>query len=182
MVINGVELNPLDVNAWPTVPWKNLEIRAWSHPLVPEELGQQQIEREVMRWGGSVFGAILALAGVDEAVESEEEWPSEPEGSRTTGLINRYERSPVNRAACIAALGATCRACGFDFGAVYGDAAEGFIHVHHVTPVSQLGAGYRVDPVRDLVPVCPNCHAFIHLREPPYTVQEVRMILHARRT
>ncbi len=34
---------------------------------------------------------------------------------------------------------------------------EGFIHVHHLKPLSEVGYEYRVDPIRDLRPVCPNC-------------------------
>lgn len=29
-------------------------------------------------------------------------------------------------------------------------------------PISEIGEKYVVDPVRDLIPVCPNCHAAIH--------------------
>ena len=43
------------------------------------------------------------------------------------------------------------------------------------------GADYEVDPVRDLRPVCPNCHAVLHRREPPYSLDEVREFLQARR-
>jgi 5-methylcytosine-specific restriction protein A len=62
---------------------------------------------------------------------------------------------------------------------VYGDFADGFIHVHHVVPVSQLGSGYRIDPTVDLVPVCPNCHAMLHLGRgsEPRTVEELRTLL-----
>ena len=32
--------------------------------------------------------------------------------------------------------GDSCKACGFNFGEVYGDHGSGFIHVHHVMPIS----------------------------------------------
>ena len=40
------------------------------------------------------------------------------------------------------------RVCGIDFGAVYGDFANGYIHVHHKTPVHQAAADgeYELDP------------------------------------
>ena len=38
------------------------------------------------------------------------------------------------------------------------------------------------DPLKDLVPVCPNCHAVIHLRTPPYTPKETRRMLRPKRT
>ena len=90
-----------------------------------------------------------------------------PEGALTKILVNKYERNPKNRNACLAYFGCKCFVCNFDFGEVYGDFASNFIHVHHTTPVSKLGANYIVDPIKDLVPLCPNCHAAVHLNSPP---------------
>ena len=60
----------------------------------------------------------------------------------------------------------------------YGPQAAGYIHVHHLRPLAAIGAEYVLDPVHDLVPVCPNCHAVMHMRrEEPYTVEEVREML-----
>ena len=56
---------------------------------------------------------------------------------------------------------------------------EGFIHVHHIVPLSGLGKSYVVDPINDLRPVCPNCHAMLHKRVPPYTIDELREIMEA---
>ncbi len=51
---------------------------------------------------------------------------------------------------------------------------SGFIHVHHLKPQSSRGGEYEIDPVLDLVPVCPNCHAVMHRRrETPYSLEEV---------
>ncbi|MDC9497701.1 MULTISPECIES: HNH endonuclease [unclassified Pseudoalteromonas] len=36
------------------------------------------------------------------------------------------------------------------------------MHVHHIVPISDIGDEYQVDPIRDLRPVCPNCHAMLH--------------------
>ena len=52
--------------------------------------------------------------------------------------------------------------CGFDFEKTYGEIGKGFIHVHHIVPVSEIGESYRVDYEKDLIPVCPNCHAMLH--------------------
>jgi 5-methylcytosine-specific restriction protein A len=70
-----------------------------------------------------------------------------------------------------------CCVCGFDFVATYGEVMAGFTHVHHLKPLATIGGGYQLDPVQDLRPVCPNCHAVIHRREPPYTIEEVRQLL-----
>lgn len=85
------------------------------------------------------------------------------EGSVCRITVNAYERNSVARAQCIAHYGAQCVVCGFNFGRVYGPIADGFIHVHHLKPLSDIGEAYEVDPVADLRPVCANCHAVIHL-------------------
>jgi hypothetical protein len=103
------------------------------------------------------------------------------EGARLRVESDRYERNPEARERCLAHYGPGCVACGFDFGRVYGPEAAGFIHVHHLTPLKTIGADYVVDPIRDLRPVCPNCHAAIHLREPPFTIDEVRALVVAGR-
>jgi 5-methylcytosine-specific restriction protein A len=99
------------------------------------------------------------------------------EGEKKTVTLNAYERNAKARNACIEHHGSICIACGFDFGRVYGDVAKDYIHVHHVTPIGKVGKQYEIDPKTDLVPVCPNCHAVIHLTEPPLTVEQVRDLL-----
>jgi predicted HNH restriction endonuclease len=99
------------------------------------------------------------------------------EGAVRQVLVNRYERDPQARQRCIAHYGPTCVVCGFNFGARYGTLAEGFIHVHHLVPLSEIGAEYTVDPIADLRPVCPNCHAVIHLDGECRSIEEVRDFL-----
>ncbi len=99
------------------------------------------------------------------------------EGGRCAVLVNRFERDPRAREACISHYGARCSVCNMSFRERYGDGMEDFIHVHHVAPVSQMGAGYQVDPIVDLRPVCPNCHAAIHRCDPPLSVEEARVLL-----
>ncbi len=102
------------------------------------------------------------------------------EGALQRITTNRYERSQAARSACIAHYGPICSICEFDFGYVYGEIARGFIHVHHIAPVSSISAEYQVDPINDLVPVCPNCHVVLHLCDPPFTVAEVRTFLQSQ--
>lgn len=87
-----------------------------------------------------------------------------------------YERSPEARLACLAHKGYTCVACGTNMQQVYGDIAREFIHVHHLNQISDAGAR-EVDPIKDLVPLCPNCHSVAHRREPPFSVDELKKFL-----
>lgn len=99
------------------------------------------------------------------------------EGAVQRVLVNAYERNPIARLACINHYGAICAACSFDFAHVYGSVGAGFIHVHHLAPLSSIGATYVVDPIRDLLPVCANCHAIIHRKDPPYAIAEVQELI-----
>lgn len=100
-----------------------------------------------------------------------------PEGAATKILVNTYERRRSARQACLEHFGYVCVVCGFSFKSRYGSIGDGFIHVHHIVPLSNIGTEYNVDPVRDLRPVCPNCHAMIHRRCPPYTIEDMKNLL-----
>jgi hypothetical protein len=100
------------------------------------------------------------------------------EGALRRVVSSEYERNPAARRACIEHYGASCFVCGFSFEAVYGELGHGFIHVHHLIPVSSIGKEYLVDPIADLRPVCPNCHAMLHYEDPPLTVEELQARMH----
>jgi predicted HNH restriction endonuclease len=70
--------------------------------------------------------------------------------------------------------------CSFDFGKVFGELGDGFIHVHHLQPLSEIKQEYQVAPISDLRPVCPNCHAMIHRRSPPLSIEEIELLLKAK--
>lgn len=103
------------------------------------------------------------------------------EGATVTVTVNRYERDRTARTKCIAHYGCVCHACGIKLADVYGAAAEGFIHVHHVTPIASIKSKYELDPIRDLRPLCPNCHAVAHLRREPYSIEELQTMLNKER-
>lgn len=84
------------------------------------------------------------------------------EGSKKTIVVNSYERNSKARAECIKKYGVNCTVCEFNFKNIYGERGDGFIHVHHLIPLSDLGDEYEIDPIKDLRPVCPNCHAMLH--------------------
>ena len=96
------------------------------------------------------------------------------EGSTIEITVNAHERNCRARNLCIAHYGVNCSVCEMTFEEAYGEHFEGIIHVHHLTPISEISEEYTVDPIEDLRPVCPNCHAALHSKNPPYTIQELR--------
>jgi 5-methylcytosine-specific restriction protein A len=103
-----------------------------------------------------------------------------PEGAKKEITINAVERNPKARAACINHHGHNCVPCGFNFMAIYGEIGREYIHVHHIFPLKLREKEYEVDPINDLVPVCPNCHAMIHRTEPCLTITELQKVLKRR--
>ncbi|MGW2387251.1 HNH endonuclease [Streptomyces sp. NPDC001658] len=57
-----------------------------------------------------------------------------------------------------------CEVCDFDFADTYGDLGEGYIEVHHVTPL--YASGPRETRLEDLACLCANCHRMCHRSSP----------------
>ncbi len=96
------------------------------------------------------------------------------EGARRQVFVNAYERNQAARDKCIAHHGCRCVVCEFDFALEFGEPGQGLIHVHHLKPLSQIGKAYQVDPIKDLCPICPNCHTMAHRKDPPFTLGELK--------
>lgn len=101
------------------------------------------------------------------------------EGAVRRVYVNAYERNQAARAACLDHYGHTCQVCKTDLTQVYGEVARGYgyLQVHHLRPLADLQREYEVEPVKDLLPVCPNCHAMLHRRSPPYTPEELQQLM-----
>lgn len=102
------------------------------------------------------------------------------EGMLRKVSVNAYERNPRARQVCLEYYGTQCFVCEFDFGRVYGPIGQDFIHVHHRRDLASIGETYEVDPMADLVPVCPNCHAMLHMETPAMDVETLKEILQSR--
>ena len=98
------------------------------------------------------------------------------EGKSKDIIQTEYERNPHARIACLKHHGYSCQICDFNFETCFGELGKGFIHVHHINPIAEIGEEYEIDPKKDLVPVCPNCHAMINSRRPPFTIEEIKDI------
>jgi hypothetical protein len=101
------------------------------------------------------------------------------EDARKAVVVNAYERNPEARRRCIEHYGDDCVVCGLSLESRYGPAGRALIHVHHLKPLASVTGTYNVDPIQDLRPVCPNCHAVIHRIDPPYSIDDVREMLRA---
>jgi 5-methylcytosine-specific restriction protein A len=99
------------------------------------------------------------------------------EGAVIRVTVNRFERDPYARKAALQFHGSQCKVCEIAMADVYGEIAEGFIHMHHLVPLSAIREEYKLNPETDLIPVCPNCHAMLHKRHPPFTPDELREIM-----
>ncbi|QIG21454.1 restriction endonuclease [Pseudomonas monteilii] len=96
------------------------------------------------------------------------------EGAASMKLVKVYERDRGARLQCVKRWGRKCFVCSFEFEKVYGELGKGFIHVHHLKPLSEQGGEYNLDPEQDLRPVCPNCHAMLHRSVPALTIEELQ--------
>ncbi|MEI6858502.1 MAG: hypothetical protein V5788_01710 [Shewanella sp.] len=125
------------------------------------------------------YRAKLALQAVTPVYPDEVSGqPSEfTEGAVKQVTVNAYERNPKARAACIAKYEAICWVCDFNFEAIYGAIGKGFIHVHHKRDLATIGESYQVDPINDLIPVCPNCHAMLHKEVPAMSIEKLKRII-----
>lgn len=111
---------------------------------------------------------------ISEEVDNPEKYK---EGATKKISVNTYERNPVARRKCIEHYGFSCVVCNFDFESTYGGLGKDFIHVHHLRELNSIGEEYDVDPIVDLRPVCPNCHAMLHRKKPAYSIEELKDII-----
>ncbi len=172
MRVDDQQIDPLDLGVWP-LDWGVMSLSMKKIGIVVESKTDYDFEI-TFPWVTGFFGMVISLLPLEN---SREKMLGVDEGKAIYQKIKTYERSPINRAACIEIRGTACSVCGFIFSEKYGEIGSGFIHVHHLIPVSQMGEEYHLNPADDLVPVCPNCHAMLHRNNPPYSLKELREIL-----
>jgi 5-methylcytosine-specific restriction protein A len=147
----------------PEVKWMRLQGSGVQVPPAAEQ-------RLAHLWADHLDAVGARPPHPDEVADSE----AFTEGAVTQVLVNRYERDPTARRRCLDHHGAVCVVCRTDYEDIYGSAGAGLIHVHHLVPLHEVGGEYRVDPVKDLVPVCPNCHTVLHRENPPIDPKALR--------
>ena len=137
---------------------------------------EPKLEHRFLRKEGTVWYADFFANPFPEEIPASGDYI---EGSKKRITVNSYERDVAARRACISYHGAICKCCGFDFERVYGEHGKGFIHVHHIRPLRTLGDGYQIDPINELVPLCPNCHAMVHRGnvDNPLSIETLRSMI-----
>ena len=98
------------------------------------------------------------------------------EGRKKERIIIQSERNPLARKKCIELKGTTCQVCGMNFEEKYGELGKDYIEVHHIKPISEIDSEYVVDPEKDLIPVCSNCHSMLHRKIEGVSVDVERLI------
>ena len=102
------------------------------------------------------------------------------EGAKKQIYVNAYERNPIAREKCIEHYKkqdngkVKCQICGFCFEAFYGEEFKDKIHVHHIKSLAEIDKEYEIDPIKDLLPVCPNCHLALYSKGDGYSVVKLR--------
>ncbi len=148
----------------------------WGVQISGTQIPDVAAERLEVAWREFLIGRIPRADNVSQAL-------AYYEGAVRQTTVNVHERNLEARRRCIDHYGLSCEVCRMSFGAVYGSLAEKIIHVHHLRPLSQIAEEYVVDPIADLRPVCPNCHAVIHEGNQSRTIAEVQQLLeHQRQT
>jgi len=150
------------------VQWARRKLKEYGY-LADSQHGYWKLsEKGAKKAKGLATGKLSHIVYPDEVSEEIQE------GAKKRVAVNIYERSAEARQKCIEQYGYKCAVCEFDFYSEYGDRGRHFIHIHHIVPISTIGESYIVDPINDLRPICPNCHAMIHRTDPPCSIEELK--------
>lgn len=169
-------------NLWSLSSAEMVEERSGG-PLYKNEIrwARQELAQEGMIEKPSISGrGIWQLTG--ETFSPPEEYDEDIHTPLTEGAlkkisVNAYERSQKAREICLKTHGYSCAVCEVELQCIYGVIGKNCIHIHHLVEISSIGKEYVIDPIKDMVPVCPNCHYIIHRRKPAFTIDEVRAML-----
>ena len=65
-----------------------------------------------------------------------------------------------------------CEVCGMMFKEVYGKIGDGYIIAHHKNPIGNIEKT-ATTTLDDIALVCANCHAMLHTKNPPLSLDEL---------
>ena len=122
------------------------------------------------------FMCIVLFLIIEDTEWTGNEVIGEEEGGAFSEVVRNYERSRYNRALCLKYYGFMCRGCGDKLAEKYGPIGTDVIHVHHIVPVSQMGGSYQLNPIKDLIPLCPNCHTIVHRKTSVLEIETLKAL------
>jgi 5-methylcytosine-specific restriction protein A len=164
--VNGKTLKDLDT----TEIWESIRFETTRNYEVIEEAFN--CLRELLL--DSLSTILCLVINQEEWTESPEDVSPNLEGDRQNIVLSRPERNRYNRAICLQYHGFSCFGCGYKMDEIYGPIGSGVIHVHHLVPLADLTGPVKVDPILDLVPLCPNCHNIVHRVSPPLSIKALQ--------
>lgn len=167
--VNQQTRNMSEPSVW-SERWNSIKYRATK--IIDNSNDEDYEINLVQDWAQIGVGLFLSLLSIDVIDEH-----NHSEGKISQVTHNVYERNPVNRELCLSANGYSCKICGFNFEKQYGLLGHRFIHVHHIDMVSDYGGEKFINPITDMIPVCPNCHAMLHRKKPPLRPEELKSII-----
>lgn len=170
-------------------------LQTWSlcqNAMEPENIRTELqifLSKELLEWENAVFAKLNHNPPYEQvsAMPHENLYPDPgniegaKDGTVCEVFHDEYERNPANRRACLAHYGYKCQICGFDFSSFYGPEFACKIEVHHIDPLCRTKSAHEIDPIKDLIPVCSNCHTALHSkkggRDEVYLPDELREMI-----
>lgn len=155
-------LKNIDMNEDPryseVLKWYRLFLKSASSQispiLTPSEYEQNNIEQTSQFTENTINSKPLCTIYLEgEAGEAQEKIYRERNKQLRQACIDYYKSLHGGRI--------VCECCDFDFAKTY-DINDEYIEIHHLLPFSQTEGEHPVDAVKDLVPLCANCHRMIH--------------------
>ena len=154
-----------------------------AHPTMVYRPGRRGDSRiEGLNWYLAFLNTPMA-PGAPQEPESKQIRLATPEMEGEHIKIERtvIRRNPEARKKCIEILGCKCAACELVMSDKYGPLAGGVIEVHHLIPIHLFDEAHQIDPLVDLIPLCPNCHTMIHKLEDPSDIEGLKRLIQENR-
>ena len=152
-----------------------LKVKMLKYSFAIERIGKMSPECEL-------YKEILAEKERHDSLEEIVDYSDESyyEGGEKNCIAIDRIRNKAARDKCAELYNYVCQVCGLKFSDFYGEIGEGFIHVHHLNPISAINGEYSINPEKDLVAVCPNCHVMLHQKRKtndPRTIEELKNLI-----
>jgi predicted HNH restriction endonuclease len=134
-----------------------------SDKFIKNDIPEEKLKHKQNLWKKEIIEEQLIAEEIPES-----EVGKLMEGAVKKIWVNVYERDPQARNDCLDYYRepldgrVKCWICKMDFAEDYDESMAGKMHIHHRKPLHEIGHEYKVDPIKDLLPVCPNCHYVIH--------------------